>query len=373
MALTPIERQRYARHLSLGEVGEAGQKRINAAAVLIVGAGGLGSPIALYLAAAGVGRIGIVDDDVVDISNLQRQIIHGDADVGVRKVDSACAKMLAINPLITVTPYALRINASNVLDVVQDYDIVIDATDSFATRYMLNDACVMAHKPLVYGAIFRFEGQVSVFAPHLDGPCYRCLFPDPPTADLAPNCAQTGVFGVLPGVVGTVQATEALKLILGIGQTLVGRLWLYDALSMQADSWQIARNPDCPRCGTVPILHGIVDMEAVCAAPLAPHEISVTDAAQRIHHVPSPLVLDVRDTHEYMAGHLAGARHIPVDELGMRLGELAYGTDIIVCCRSGMRSARAGALLRQHGYAAQSLAGGLLAWRQQIDATLVVV
>jgi adenylyltransferase/sulfurtransferase len=281
--------------------------------------------------------------------------------------------MLAINPLIQVTPHAERVTASNVLALVQAYDVIIDATDSFATRYMLNDACVLTQKPLVYGAIFRFEGQASVFAPHLGGSCYRCLFPDPPTADLAPNCAQTGVFGVLPGVVGTVQATEALKLILGIGQTLVGRLWLYDALRMQADTWAIAPNPTCPRCGTAPTLTDIIDMEAVCAAPLAPHELSVTDAAQRLEATLAPLLLDVRDDHEYAAGHLADAQHIPVDELGMRLSEVATNRDIIVYCRSGMRSARACALLRQHGYAAQSLAGGLLAWRQQIDATLDVV
>lgn len=244
MSLTPAARHRYARHVSLSDVGEAGQVRLTEASVLIVGAGGLGSPVALYLAAAGVGHIGIVDDDRVDVSNLQRQIIHTDADIGHLKVASACAKMLAINPLIQVTPHAVRVTASNVLALVQAYDVIIDATDSFATRYMLNDACVLTHKPLVYGAIFRFEGQVSVFAPHLGGPCYRCLFPDPPTADLAPNCAQTGVFGVLPGVVGTVQATEALKLILGIGETLIGRLWLYDALRMQADAWAIAANSD---------------------------------------------------------------------------------------------------------------------------------
>lgn len=373
MSLTPAALQRYARHVSLPEVGVAGQARLAAASALIVGAGGLGSPVALYLAAAGVGHIGIVDDDRVDVSNLQRQIIHTDADIGQRKVASACAKMLAINPLIQVTPHAVRVTASNVLALVQAYDVIIDATDSFATRYMLNDACVLTHKPLVYGAIFRFEGQVSVFAPHLGGPCYRCLFPDPPTADLAPNCAQTGVFGVLPGVVGTVQATEALKLILGIGETLIGRLWLYDALRMQADAWAIAANPACPRCGTQPTLTDIVDMEAVCAAPVSAREIDVHDAFRRLAHTPAPLLLDVRDDHEYAAGHVAGAVHIPVDALAMRLHEIPTGADIIVYCRSGMRSARACDILRRHAYTAVSLAGGMLAWRQQIDATLDVV
>jgi len=373
MSLTPAARQRYARHLSLSDVGEAGQLRLTAASVLIVGAGGLGSPVALYLAAAGVGHIGIVDDDRVDVSNLQRQIIHSDADIGQLKVESARAKMLAINPLITVTPHVARVTAANVLTLVQAYDVIIDATDSFATRYMLNDACVLAGKPLVYGAIFRFEGQASVFAPHLGGPCYRCLFPDPPTADLAPNCTQTGVFGVLPGVVGTVQATEALKLILGIGQTLVGRLWLYDALRMQTDSWPIAANPACPRCGSHPTLSGIVDMEAQCAAPISADEISVSDAQRRLAQTPAPLVLDVRDDHEYAAGHLAGAVHIPVDVLATRLHDIPAGADIIVYCRSGMRSARARDILRRHAYTAVSLAGGLLAWRQQIDATLDVV
>ena len=373
MSLTPAARHRYARHVSLSDVGEAGQVRLTEASVLIVGAGGLGSPVALYLSAAGVGHIGIVDDDRVDVSNLQRQIIHTDADIGHLKVASACAKMLAINPLIQVTPHAVRVTASNVLALVQAYDVIIDATDSFATRYMLNDACVLTHKPLVYGAIFRFEGQVSVFAPHLGGPCYRCLFPDPPTADLAPNCAQTGVFGVLPGVVGTVQATEALKLILGIGETLIGRLWLYDALRMQADAWAIAANSDCPRCGTSPSLTGIVDMEAVCAAPVSAREINVHDASQRLAQLPAPFVLDVRDDHEYAAGHVAGAVHIPVDALAMRLHEIPTGADIIVYCRSGMRSARACDILRRHAYTAVSLAGGMLAWRQQIDATLDVV
>lgn len=373
MSLTSAAHQRYARHISLPEVGVAGQARLAAASVLLVGAGGLGAPVALYLAAAGVGRIGIADDDRVDVSNLQRQIIHTDADIGRLKVESACAKMQAINPLIEVIPHATRVTAANVLALVQAYDVIVDATDSFATRYMLNDACVLARKPLVYGAIFRFEGQASVFAPHLGGPCYRCLFPDPPTADLAPNCAQTGVFGVLPGVVGTVQATEALKLMLGIGQTLVGRLWLYDALRMQTDSWPIAANPACPRCGTHPTLTGIVDMEAQCAAPISADEISVSDAQRRLAQPPAPLVLDVRDEHEYAAGHLAGAVHIPVDVLAMRLHEIPTGADIIVYCRSGMRSARARDILRRHAHTAVSLAGGLLAWRQQIDATLDVV
>lgn len=372
MELTPHEQQRYARHISLPEVGVAGQLRLKAARVLIVGAGGLGSPVALYLAAAGVGHIGIVDDDVVDLTNLQRQIIHADAAIGQPKVASAQARMQGINPCIEVTPYAYRLTAANVLTIVEQYDVVVDATDSFATRYIVNDACVMLQKPLVYGAIFRFEGQATVFAPHLGGPCYRCLFPDPPPAELAPNCAEAGVFGVLPGVVGSVQATEALKLILGIGTSLCGRLWLYDALHMQVDTWQIAPNPACPRCGTHPTLTEIVDVEALCVPVMRADEWSALQVQERLAQSPVPFVLDVREVHEYAVSHLAGAVRIGVDEVAARIEELRTVGPIIVYCRSGMRSARARDVLRNHGIAAVSLAGGLLAWRRDIDPTVPV-
>lgn len=373
MSLTPAQHARYARHTALPEVGVAGQARLLASRVLVIGAGGLGSPVALYLAAAGVGTIGIVDDDVVDLTNLQRQILHTTARVGQPKVDSAHQALTQLNPEITVVPYHQRVTIDNVLELVAAYDVIIDATDSFATRYLVNDACVMRQKPLVYGAIFRFEGQVSVFAPHLGGPCYRCLFPDPPPPELAPNCAQAGVFGVLPGVVGSVQATEAIKLMLGIGESLMGQLWMYDALSMQVDRWQVARNPTCVRCGAQPTLRDLIDMDVICATPTPPTaEIDALTLAQRLAHEPV-FLLDVREPHEYDAGHLTGAVRIGVDEVANYLDRLAQHAEIVVYCRSGMRSARATDILRQRGINAVSLTGGLLAWQRQIDTTIFVV
>jgi molybdopterin/thiamine biosynthesis adenylyltransferase/rhodanese-related sulfurtransferase len=372
MSLTPAQHARYARHTALPEVGVAGQARLLASRVLVIGAGGLGSPVALYLAAAGVGTIGIVDDDVVDVTNLQRQIVHTTARVGQPKVDSAQDALTQLNPEITVVPHHQRVTIDNVLALIDAYDVVIDATDSFATRYLVNDACVMRQKPLVYGAIFRFEGQVSVFGPHLGGPCYRCLFPDPPPPELAPNCAQAGVFGVLPGVVGCVQATEAIKLILGIGESLMGQLWMYDALSMQVDRWQVAGNPACARCGNQPTLCDLIDMDALCATPTPPTaEIDAQTLAQRIAREPV-FLLDVREPHEYDAGHLTGAVRIGVDEVANQSAQLASHTEIVVYCRSGMRSARAADILRQRGINAVSLTGGLLAWQRQIDATIIV-
>ena len=370
MSLTPAQHARYARHTALPEVGIAGQARLLAARVLVIGAGGLGSPVALYLAAAGVGTIGIVDDDVVDLTNLQRQIVHTTARVGQPKVISAQYALTQLNPEITVVPYHQRVTIDNVLELVDAYDVIIDATDSFATRYLVNDACVMRQKPLVYGAIFRFEGQVSVFAPHLGGPCYRCLFSDPPPPELAPNCAQAGVFGVLPGVVGSVQATEAIKLILGIGESLLGYLWMYDALSMQVDRWEVARNSTCARCGDQPTLRVLIDMDEVCDPPRVA-EIDAQTLAQRLMHA-SLFLLDVREPHEYDAGHLPCAVRIGVDELANYIDRLAQHDEIVVYCRSGMRSARAVDLLRQRGINAMSLAGGLLAWHQVIDDTMVV-
>lgn len=370
MSLTPAQYARYARHTALPEVGVAGQARLLNARVLVIGAGGLGSPVALYLAAAGIGTIGIVDDDVVDVTNLQRQILHTTAHVGQPKVDSAQYALAQLNPEITVVPYHMRVTIDNVLALVESYDVIVDATDSFATRYLVNDACVMRQKPLVYGAIFRFEGQVSVFAPHMGGPCYRCLFPEPPPPELAPNCAQAGVFGVLPGVVGSVQATEAIKLILGIGESLMGHLWMYDALSMQVDRWQVARNPACARCGDTPTLHGLIDMDALCAAP-QPAQIDARTLAQRMNHAPL-FLLDVREPHEFDAGHLAGAVRIGVDAVPNHIDELATVDELVVYCRSGMRSARAVDILRQRGINAVSLTGGLLAWQREIDATMVV-
>ncbi len=371
MDLTAQQYQRYARHIALAGVGLDGQQRLLQARVLVIGAGGLGAPVLLYLAAAGVGTIGIADHDVVDLSNLQRQVIHTTAAVGQPKVASAQAQVAAINPDCRVIPIAERIDVSNALALVSEYDVVIDATDSFATRYIVNDACVLAQKPLVYGAIFRFEGQVSVFAPHLGAPCYRCLFPEPPPPELAPNCAEAGVLGVLPGVIGSVQATEALKLILGIGDSLQGTLWMYDALTMQVDRWQVARNPSCARCGDIPTLTGMIDVDALCAVP-AMHEQSAQTVAHWLASDQPPLLIDVREAHEYALGHLPGAQRIGVDDIGMLAPTLAMQRPIVTYCRSGMRSARACQILRSHGIEAWSMTGGLLAWRQHIDAHMVV-
>ncbi|MFM2307898.1 MAG: hypothetical protein RLY87_18 [Chloroflexota bacterium] len=374
MDLTTAEYLRYARHLALPNVGVAGQLLLKAARVLVVGTGGLGSPVALYLAAAGVGTLGVADDDVVDVSNLQRQILHTTSDVGVPKVHSAYQHLRALNPEITVVPHALRVDADTVLALIADYDIVVDATDSFATRYVLNDACVRLHKTLVSGAIFRFEGQVSVYAPHMGGPCYRCLFPTPPSAELAPNCAEAGVFGVLPGVVGSVQASEVVKLILGIGTPLLGTLWLYDALSQNIDRFQTSRNPTCICCGDTPTLATIgLEDDTACAVPSESEEQSVHTIQLRLQQLPRPFVLDVREPHEYDAGHLPGAVRIGVDSLAQTLAAIPTDTDIIVYCRSGMRSARARDMLVRSGRTAVSMRGGLLAWRNLLDPDMTVV
>jgi adenylyltransferase/sulfurtransferase len=373
MELTTTEYQRYARHIALPTVGVAGQLLLKAARVLVVGTGGLGSPVALYLAAAGVGTLGIVDDDVVDISNLQRQIIHTTADIGVPKVNSATAHLRALNPDITVVPIATRVDADNVLALIADYSIVVDATDSFATRYVLNDACVRSAKILVSGAIFRFEGQVSVYAPHRGGPCYRCLFPTPPSAELAPNCAEAGVFGVLPGVVGSVQATEVVKLILGVGTPLIGTLWLYDALTLSIDRFAAPRNPQCVCCGDTPSLTTIGIEEVACAVVNDSEELSVHAIQTRLQQLPRPFLLDVREPHEYDAGHLPGAVRIGVDALSQTLAAIPVDGDIIVYCRSGMRSARARDILVRSGRTAVSMRGGLLAWHNLLDPSITVV
>ena len=374
MELTSADYLRYARHIALPNVGVAGQLLLKSARVLVVGTGGLGSPVAMYLAAAGIGTLGIADDDVVDISNLQRQILHTTADVGVPKVTSAAHHLTALNPEILIQPFAHRVDADTVLALIESYDIVVDATDSFATRYVLNDACVRLHKTLVSGAIFRFEGQVSVYAPHLGGPCYRCLFPTPPTAELAPNCAEAGVFGVLPGVVGSVQASEVVKLILGIGSSLIGTLWLYDALTQNIDRFQTSRNPQCICCGDAPTLATIgLDEDVVCSVPSESEEQSVQVIQTRLQQLPRPFLLDVREPHEYDAGHLPGAVRIGVDALAQALAAIPADVDIIVYCRSGMRSARARDILVRNGRSAVSMRGGLLAWRNLLDSDMTVV
>ncbi len=379
--LSPEEIGRYSRHLILPEVGMAGQQKLKAASVLLVGAGGLGSPLALYLAAAGVGRLGLVDFDVVDASNLQRQVLHGTSDVGRSKLASARDRLHEINPHVKVELHETHLNSENALDLLAAYDVVADGTDNFPTRYLVNDACVLLGKPNVYASIFRFEGQASVFgAP--EGPCYRCLYAEPPPPGLVPSCAEGGVLGVLPGLVGTIQATEVLKMILGIGEPLVGRLLLIDALSMQFRALKVRKNPDCPICGEHPTLSGLIDYDAFCGiAPAASNgqkvealvpEMTVQELKARMDRGDAPFVLDVRKPHEVAIASLS-APLIPLDELPRRLGDLeAYrDKEIVVHCRSGVRSAEAVRLLQEAGFRYPiNLKGGILAWSDEIDSSV---
>jgi adenylyltransferase/sulfurtransferase len=372
-ALSNDEILRYSRHLIMPEVGMEGQQRLKVAKVLCVGAGGLGSPLTLYLAAAGVGTLGLVDFDVVDYTNLQRQIIHSTADVGRRKLDSAAEKLAAINPYLKVQPFVTRLTSDNAIDIVREFDVVVDGTDNFPTRYLVNDACVLAGKPNVYGSIFRFEGQVSVFATK-EGPCYRCLYPEPPPPGLVPSCAEGGVLGILPGLVGVMQATEAMKLILGKGERLVGRLLLVDALGMRFRELKLRKDPACPACGERPTVTKLVDYEAFCrvrgeetpVTTLVP-EIQVEELKRKLDAGEDVFVLDVREPHERqicdIGGHL-----IPLGDLPRRVHELDSAREIVVHCRSGARSARAVAFLRQAGFKkVRNLAGGILAWADRVD------
>lgn len=364
--LDAAERARYGRHLLLGEVGEAGQRRLKATRVLLIGAGGLGSPAALYLAAAGIGRLGVVDFDVVDRSNLQRQVLYRDADVGRPKAAAAAEALRARNPHVEIVEHRHRLDARNALDLARDYDIIVDGADNFATRYLTNDLAVLTKRPLVYAAIFQFDGQAAVFA-HDGGPCYRCLYPEPPPPALAPNCAEAGVLGVLPGLLGLVQATEAIKLALGVGRTLAGRLLTVDALDMRFRELRVPRDPRCPVCGDAPTITSLADTAATCAAPgEAPQsawDVTVDDYATRFaERGRSHLLLDVRTEAEAGAETL-GALLIPIDDLPSRLAEIPSGRPIVVICRSGIRSARAVELLRAHGHDAHNLRGGLLAWK----------
>jgi sulfur-carrier protein adenylyltransferase/sulfurtransferase len=375
-ALSRDEIQRYSRHLILPDVALDGQRRIKAARVLLVGAGGLGSPAALYLAAAGIGTIGLVDFDVVDVTNLQRQILHGTADVGHSKLQSARARIASLNPHVNVETHETRLTSANALEIFAGYDIIVDGTDNFATRYLTNDACVMLGKPNVYGSIFRFDGQASVFST-ADGPCYRCLFPDPPPPGLVPSCAEGGVLGVLPGLVGTIQATEALKLVLGIGDSLIGRLLLIDALGMRFHTVSVARDPACPACGTREITT-LIDYDEYCGIPggQSPHadrdvpEMTPRELAARLA-TPVPLALiDVREPYEWQIGRIPGARLIPLGELPGQLSSLDSATDVVVYCRSGVRSADAARQLRAAGFRAANLAGGILRWSDDVDPTV---
>jgi molybdopterin/thiamine biosynthesis adenylyltransferase/rhodanese-related sulfurtransferase len=384
--LSPEELRRYNRHLILPEVGLEGQKKLKAASVLLVGAGGLGSPLALYLAAAGVGRLGLVDFDVVDETNLQRQVLHGTKDVGRPKLESARDRILDINPHVQVDLYETRLTSENALEIIKEYDLVADGTDNFPTRYLVNDACVLAGKPNVYASIFRFEGQVSVFGTP-DGPCYRCLYPEPPPPGLVPSCAEGGVLGILPGLVGTIQATEVIKMILGIGKPLIGRLLLVDALSMQFRTLKVRKNPECPICGEHRTIHALIDYEQFCGLPArngtsAPAaqpaesqvpEITVQELKARLERGDRPFILDVRKPHEVQIASIGHDLLIPVDDLPERLAELEPYRDreIVVYCRSGARSARATQLLRAVGFRdVKNLKGGILAWSQEIDPSI---
>jgi len=375
--LSQEEILRYSRHLIMPEVAMEGQLKLKQASVLLVGAGGLGSPLALYLAAAGVGRLGLVDYDVVDLTNLQRQVLHSTRDVGRKKLDSAVEKIHALNPTIRVDRYDTALTSANALEILRDYDIVVDGTDNFPTRYLVNDACVLLGKPNVYGSIFRFEGQATVFAMP-GGPCYRCLYPEPPPPGLVPSCAEGGVLGILPGLVGLIQATETVKLILGIGQPLVGRLLLYDALAMRFRELKLRRNPDCPVCGDHPTIRELIDYQEFCGVRREPgvqewdeHEIEPRQLKELMDRGERFVLVDVREPHEYRICSIPGARLIPLRELPRRLHELDSRDRIIVHCRSGQRSAKGAKLLREAGFAkVQNLKGGILAWSDQVDPSV---
>lgn len=367
VALNKDEMERYSRHLLLPEVGIDGQKRIKNASVLVVGAGGLGSPIILYLAAAGIGKIGIVDFDCVDASNLQRQIIYSNEDVSKSKVLQAKQRAANLNPQIEIVGHEERLTAKNALDIFAGYDLIVDGSDNFATRYLVNDACVLLKKPNVYGSIYRFEGQASLFCTE-GGPCYRCLFPIPPAPEAVPNCAEAGVLGVVAGFIGCVQATEALKLILQIGDSLAGRLILYDALSMKFDSLPIVKDPNCPLCGSKPTITQLVDTDVNCARADANQLISPIELNNELKSGKPLVILDVRTPQEVALGALKNAKHIPLQELSERFKELDPKEDIVAYCRSGMRSMQAVEYLLQKGFKKiRSLDGGITRWHQDIS------
>src|SRR5438309_9345329 len=368
--LSTEELQRYSRHLIMPEVTAEGQRRLKAARVLCIGAGGLGSPAALYLAAAGVGTIGIVDFDEVDLSNLQRQILHGTKDIGRGKLESAEDRLRDINPEIEVELHHCRFSSENAPKIVLGYDIVVDGSDNFATRYLSNDVCVFEHKPNVYGSVFRFEGQTTVFAPHLGGPCYRCLFPEPPPPDSVPNCAQAGVLGVLPGIIGMLQAIEAIKMIVGVGELLVGRLLHFDALKARFRELNLRRDPECPVCGENPTIFSPIDYEQFCGArdEEAIPTMSAHELKQKMDAREPFELIDVRETFEYEIARIDGARLIPLGEIAERADELPRNRPIVIHCHSGRRSAEAVRLLQQRGFGnIYNLEGGIDGWSDQID------
>ncbi|HEU0076873.1 MAG TPA: molybdopterin-synthase adenylyltransferase MoeB [Longimicrobiaceae bacterium] len=382
--LSPAETLRYARHLILPEVGPAGQRRLKQARVLLVGAGGLGSPVALYLAAAGVGTLGMVDFDVVDATNLQRQVLHGTPDVGRSKLDSARDRIGALNPHVAVEPHPVRLTSANALGLFREYDVVVDGTDNFPTRYLVNDACVLTGKPNVYGSILRWEGQASVFWAER-GPCYRCLFRDPPPPGLVPSCAEGGVLGVLPGIVGTLQAAETLKLLLGVGEPMVGRLLLLDALRMRFRELKLRKDPECPACGENPTIRELIDYERFCGVPPTNAtetpmangseipEITPSELKQRLDRGERLTIIDVREPHEWDICNLEehGSRLIPLGQIEERAGEIDPSDEIVLQCRSGARSAKALAALRDRGYRRLwNLKGGILGWSDDVDPSL---
>ncbi|HEX2189246.1 MAG TPA: molybdopterin-synthase adenylyltransferase MoeB [Longimicrobiaceae bacterium] len=383
-ALSRGETLRYARHLILPEVGPEGQRKLKAGRVLLVGAGGLGSPVALYLAAAGVGTLGVVDFDVVDATNLQRQVLHGTGDVGRPKLDSARDRIGELNPHVRVEPHPVRLTSDNAREIVREYDVVVDGTDNFPTRYLVNDACVLEGKPNVYGSILRWEGQASVFWAER-GPCYRCLFRDPPPPGLVPSCAEGGVLGVLPGIVGTLQAAETLKLLLGAGDTLVGRLLLLDALRMRFRELKLRKDPECPVCGERPTIRELIDYERFCGVPQDKEteevmadtnevpEITPTELKARLDRGDRLTIIDVREPHEWEIGNLEehGARLIPLGQIEERAGEIDPEDEVVLQCRSGARSAKALEALRGKGYSRLwNLKGGILGWSDEVDPSV---
>ena len=377
IALTAGDLSRYSRQLLLPEVNATGQRRIKAARVLCIGAGGLGSPAALYLAAAGVGTLGLVDADRVDASNLQRQILYGTGDVGKPKLERARARLADLNPEIEIVLHDARLTSANAMEIIAPYDVVIDGSDNFPTRYLSNDVCVFARKPNIYGSVFRFEGQASVFAPHLGGPCYRCLFPEPPPPGAAPSCAEAGVLGILPGIIGLIQATEVLKLIVGAGETLAGRLLHFDALKMKFREFNLRRDPQCPVCGDAPTIFAPVDYEQFCQGPaikdwFAADEnvpsFSVQELKQKMESGEALVLVDVREPYEYEIARIAGSRLIPLGELEAHVSELPRTGTLVLQCHSGMRSEHAARLLQEAGFEnVYNLEGGIDAWSLEID------
>ena len=358
---------RYSRQIALPEFSEAGQRKLRDASVLIVGAGGLGSPASTYLAAAGVGRIGLVDFDRVDVTNLHRQILYGTSDVGRPKLEAAQERLSDANPDVAIETHHARLDSTNALDIFRNYDVILDGTDNFATRYLVNDACVLLGKPNVYGSVFRFDGQVSVFATH-DGPCYRCLYPEPPPPHLVPNCAEGGVLGVLPGIIGTLQATEAIKLITGIGETLAGRLLLFDALRMTFRVMRVRK-----RCEEHAAITKLIDYEEFCN-PVQNHEdITPAQLAERLSRGEEIVLIDVREPYEWNSGHIESAQHIPMQQIPKRLEELPRDAEIVAICRSGGRSAQVQQYLRQQGFAnVRNLLGGMQRWAREVDPSIRV-